>query len=35
MKGVIILFIGTPADGDRVKAAVTPTGAIYRFVQAE
>jgi len=34
MKGVIVLFIGKSADNDRVKAAVTPTGATYRFVEA-
>jgi len=35
MKGVIIIFVGKAADNDRVKAAVTPTGAIYRFVEAK
>ncbi|HTD29188.1 MAG TPA: hypothetical protein VK660_07340, partial [Xanthomonadaceae bacterium] len=34
MKGVIILFVGNTADGNRVKDAVTPTGAIYRFIEA-
>lgn len=34
MKGVIVLFVGKAADNDRVKAAVTPTGATYRFVEA-
>ena len=32
MKGVRVLFIGKPADGDRVKAAVTPAGVDYVFV---
>jgi hypothetical protein len=35
MKGVIVMFIGKTADDDRVKAAVTPTGATYRFVEAK
>ena len=35
MKGVIIIFIGKTADDDRVKAAVTPTGATYRFIEAK
>jgi hypothetical protein len=34
MKGVIIIFIGKTGDNDRVKAAVTPSGATYRFVEA-
>lgn len=35
MKGVKVLFIGTPADGDRVKAAVEPAGVTYVFVEAK
>ena len=35
MKGVIILFVGKAEDNERVKAAVTPTGATYRFVEAK
>ncbi|MBS0192945.1 MAG: hypothetical protein JSR34_01710 [Proteobacteria bacterium] len=33
MKKVIILFVGKAADSDRVKAAVEPSGAIYKFVE--
>jgi len=32
MKGVRVLFIGKPADSDRVQAAVSPTGVEYVFV---
>ena len=32
MKGVRVLFIGKPADSDRVKAAVSPAGVDYVFV---
>ena len=32
MKGVRVLFIGTPADSERVKAAVEPAGVEYVFV---
>ena len=32
MDGVRVLFIGDPADNDRVKAAVTPAGVEYVFV---
>lgn len=32
MKGVRVLFIGKPADSDRVKAAVEPAGVNYVFV---
>lgn len=32
-KGVDIVFIGTPADSDRVKAAIDKTGATYHFVE--
>ena len=35
MKGVIVLFVGKAEDNDRVKAAVTATGATYRFVEAK
>lgn len=35
MKGVRVLYIGTPADSDRVKAAVEPSGAEYVFVEAK
>ena len=35
MKGVKVLFIGTPADGERVKAAVEPSGVTYVFVEAK
>ena len=35
MKKVKIVFIGQPADSERVKAAVTATGADYVFVEAK
>jgi hypothetical protein len=35
MKGVKVLFIGTPADSERVKAAVEPAGVTYVFVEAK
>lgn len=35
MKGVIILFVGKSADNERVKAAVTVSGATFRFVEAK
>lgn len=35
MKQVKIVFIGQAADSERVKAAVTPTGADYVFVEAK
>ena len=35
MKGVKVLFIGQAADGERVKAAVTPSGVNYVFVEAK
>lgn len=35
MKKVKILFIGDPADGARVEAAVAPSGADYVFVEAK
>ena len=35
MKGVKVLFIGAPADNERVKAAVAPAGVDYTFVEAK
>lgn len=35
MKKVVILFVGKTADDARVKAAIEPTGATYRFVEAK
>lgn len=35
MKGVRVLFIGSAADNERVKAAVTPSGVEYKFVEAK
>lgn len=35
MKGVRVLFIGKAVDNDRVKAAVTPAGVNYIFVEAK
>jgi hypothetical protein len=35
MKGVKVLFIGAPADSERVKAAVAPSEATYKFVEAK
>lgn len=35
MEGVKLLFIGDPADSDRVRAAVTPSGVNYQFVEAK
>ena len=35
MKGVKVLFIGNAAENDRVKAAVTPAGVDYVFVEAK
>ena len=35
MKGVKVLFIGKPADNDRVKAAVAAAGVDYTFVEAK
>ncbi|TCZ88054.1 hypothetical protein [Lysobacter sp. N42] len=35
MKGVRVLFIGDAADSARVEAAVKPTGATYKFVEAK
>lgn len=34
MKSVVVLFIGNQADEARTRAAVEPTGATYKFVQA-
>src|SRR5262249_54435 len=33
VKGVVVLFVGGPADNDRVKEALTKTGAELRFVE--
>jgi hypothetical protein len=35
MKGVKVLFIGKAADNERVKAAVTPAGVDYVFVETK
>lgn len=35
MKGVKVLFIGDQADSARVQAAVAPSGATYKFVEAK
>jgi hypothetical protein len=35
MKGVKVLFIGAAADNERVKAAATPAGVDYKFVEAK
>ena len=35
MKGVIVLFIGKPVDEERVAAAVAPSGATFKFVEAK
>ncbi|ALN92420.1 MULTISPECIES: hypothetical protein [Lysobacter] len=35
MKGVKFIFIGATADNERVKAAVTPAGVNYIFVEAK
>jgi hypothetical protein len=35
MKGVRVLFIGKAADGERVKAAVSPAGVEYVFVDTD
>jgi hypothetical protein len=32
-KGVIVLFIGAPADKDGVGQALTSSAAVYRFVE--
>lgn len=33
LKGVVVLFIGAPADSDRVKDALAKSAAEYRFVE--
>ena len=33
LKGVVVLFIGAPADSDRVKEAIAKSGAEFRFVE--
>ena len=35
MKGVKVVFIGKPEDGDKVKAAAEPAGVKYVFVEAK
>ncbi|TWI05021.1 hypothetical protein IP90_01163 [Luteimonas cucumeris] len=35
MKGVKVLYVGTPADNERVKAVVEPSGVEYVFVEAK
>lgn len=35
MKGVKVVFIGTPILGERVKAAVEPAGVVYIFEEAK
>ena len=35
MKDVKVVYIGTPIGGERVKAAVTPAGVNYIFVEAK
>lgn len=35
MKGVKVVFVGTPAASERVKAALAPTGVTYVFVEAK
>jgi hypothetical protein len=35
MKGVKVLFVGKATDDERVKAAVTPSGVTYVFVEAK
>jgi hypothetical protein len=35
MKGVKVLFIGKPADSERVKTALAPTGVDYVFVEVK
>jgi hypothetical protein len=32
-KDVVVLFVGAPADQDRVKAALVKSGATFRFVE--
>ena len=33
LKGVVVLFVGAPADSDRAKESTTKSGAEYRFVE--
>jgi hypothetical protein len=33
LKGVVVLFVGAPADSDRVKEAIARSGAEFRFVE--
>jgi len=33
LKGVLVLFVGAQADGDRVKDSLAKSGAEYRFVE--
>ena len=35
MKGVKVVFIGKPEDGEKVKAAASPAGVNYVFVEAK
>lgn len=35
MKGVKVIFIGKPEDGEKVKAAAEPAGVKYVFVEAK
>jgi hypothetical protein len=35
MKGVKVVFVGNSADSARVQAAVEPSGATYKFVEAK
>jgi hypothetical protein len=35
MKGVKVIFIGKPEDGDKVKAAADPAGVNFIFVEAK
>lgn len=35
LKGVKVVFVGSTADNARVMAAVEPSGATYRFVEAK
>ena len=35
MKGVKVVFIGKPEDGEKVRAAATPAGVNYVFVEAK
>ena len=35
MKNVKVVFVGDPADKDRVQAAVAPSGVTYVFVSSK